>query len=187
MSILALLPMLILGVGIYFLIRLRFFFILHPIKTLKKTFLSGFGKPERKAFSLALAGTLGVGNIVGVAYGISVGGAGSILWLFISGIFSSVIKYCESSLAASHAKEGRGGMMYVMARTAGRLGGALGSAYSLLCLFLSLFMGAALQAALFGFMIDSFGWTAIFITIGVLYIIMLVLTLFAKNLKMKDL
>ena len=146
MSILAILPMLILGVGIYFLIRLRFFFILHPIKALKKTFSSGFSGAERRAFSLALAGTLGVGNIVGVAYGISVGGAGCLFWIFISGLFSSVIKYCESTLGANFAKEGRGGMMYVIAASVGRLGRALGGAYSLLCLLLALFMGAALQS-----------------------------------------
>ena len=68
MSILALLPMLTLCVGIYFLVRLRFFFILHPIKSLKSIFFSGFDKNERRALSLALAGTLGVGNIVVVTY-----------------------------------------------------------------------------------------------------------------------
>lgn len=146
MSILGLLPMLIVGVGVYFLIKLRFFFILHPIKTVKKTFLSGLDKKSRKALSLALAGTLGVGNIVGVAYGISVGGAGCLFWIFVSGIFSSVIKYCESALGANFGKEGRGGMMYVITKTVGRLGRAFGSAYSVLCLLLALFMGAALQA-----------------------------------------
>lgn len=138
--------MLTLGIGLYFLIKLRFFFILHPIKTLKKTFLSGIDKTERKAFFLALAGTLGVGNIVGVAYGISVGGAGCVFWIFVSAVFSSVIKYCESTLGANFGEDGRGGMMYVIARTAGRLGKAFGSLYSLLCLVLALFMGAALQA-----------------------------------------
>ncbi len=138
--------MLTLCVGIYFLVKLRFFFILHPIKTMKSIFISGFDKSERRALSLALAGTLGVGNIVGVAYGISVGGAGCLFWIFVSGIFSSVIKYCESAISASFGMEGRGGMMYVIMRTMGRLGRALGSVYSFLCLALALFMGAALQA-----------------------------------------
>ena len=70
---------------------------------------------------------------------------------------------------------------------AGDMGGKALSSTVVGVLDWAVYMGAALQAALFGFMIDSFGWTAIFITIGVLYIIMLVLTLFAKNLKMKDL
>lgn len=137
--------MLILGVGIYFLVKLRFFFIVHPYKTVRKAFASGFDKKSRRALSLALAGTLGVGNIVGVAYGISVGGAGCLFWIFISGIFSSVIKYCESTLGANFGADGRGGMMYVIAKTAGKLGRALGTSYSVLCLLLALFMGAALQ------------------------------------------
>ena len=46
-------------------------------------------------------------------------------------------------------------------------------------------MGAAIQAAMFGFMKDTFGWSAIFVTIGSLYIIMLVLTLLARKMKTK--
>ena len=51
----------------------------------------------------------------------------------------------------------------------------------------AVYMGAAIQASIFGFVKDSFGWPAVFITIGCLYIIMLVLTLAARNMKMKRL
>lgn len=51
----------------------------------------------------------------------------------------------------------------------------------------SVYMGAALQASLFGFAKDHFGWPAIFITIGALYVIMLVLTLVARKMKLKHL
>lgn len=47
-------------------------------------------------------------------------------------------------------------------------------------------LGAAVQSALFGFVIEYLGWPAIFVTIGVLYAILLVLTLFARKMKMKD-
>ncbi len=50
----------------------------------------------------------------------------------------------------------------------------------------AVYMGAAIQSALFGFVIEAFGWSAIFITIGVLYVILLVLTLIARKMKMKD-
>ncbi len=50
----------------------------------------------------------------------------------------------------------------------------------------AVYMGAAIQATIFGFMKDSFGWPAIFITIGCLYILMLVLTLVARKMKMKN-
>lgn len=51
----------------------------------------------------------------------------------------------------------------------------------------AVYMGAALQALLFGFVKDAFGWPAIFIIIGALYVIMLVLTLLARKMKTKRL
>ena len=48
----------------------------------------------------------------------------------------------------------------------------------------AVYMGAAIQASVFGWVKDSFGWPAIFITIGVLYVLMLVLTLAARKMKM---
>ncbi len=49
----------------------------------------------------------------------------------------------------------------------------------------AVYMGAAIQAVIFGFIKDSFGWPAIFIVIGVLYIILLILTLVAQKMKTK--
>ena len=49
----------------------------------------------------------------------------------------------------------------------------------------AVYMGAAIQAMIFGWVKDTFGWSAIFITIGFLYIVMLGLTLAARNMKMK--
>lgn len=49
----------------------------------------------------------------------------------------------------------------------------------------AVYMGAAIQAMVFGFVKDTFGWSAIFITIGCLYIILLVLTLLARRMKTK--
>ena len=49
----------------------------------------------------------------------------------------------------------------------------------------AVYMGAAIQAVVFGFVKDMFGWPAIFVTIGSLYIILLVLTLFARKMKTK--
>ena len=51
----------------------------------------------------------------------------------------------------------------------------------------AVYMGAAVQASLFGFVKDAFGWPAVFVIIGVLYVILLVLTLFAQKLKTKRL
>ncbi|MBP1576440.1 MAG: MFS transporter [Oscillospiraceae bacterium] len=49
----------------------------------------------------------------------------------------------------------------------------------------AVYMGAAIQAVIFGFIKDTFGWPAIFIVIGSLYIIMLVLAILTRNMKTK--
>ena len=70
---------------------------------------------------------------------------------------------------------------------AGDMGGRAFSSTIVGVLDWAVYMGAAIQASVFGFIKDSFGWPAIFITIGCLYILMLVLTLLARNMKMKKL
>ena len=47
------------------------------------------------------------------------------------------------------------------------------------------YMGAATQEAAFGYIKNAFGWTSIFITIAGLYVVLLVLTLLARNMKTK--
>ena len=145
MSVLNLLPVLVTVFGIYMLVKLRFFFIFHPIKTARRLALIIRDKHSQRSLALALAGTLGVGNIVGVAYGISVGGAGSVFWILVSSLFASVIKYAESALAADKKKASGGGMMYVIRSSLGKLGGILSIVYALLCIALALSMGSALQ------------------------------------------
>ena len=49
----------------------------------------------------------------------------------------------------------------------------------------AVYMGAAIQATLFGFVKDRFGWSSIFIIIGALYILLLILTLVARKMKTK--
>ncbi len=49
----------------------------------------------------------------------------------------------------------------------------------------AVYMGAAAQAMLFGFFKDKFGWSSIFVIIGVLYVILLTLTLVARKMKTK--
>ena len=50
----------------------------------------------------------------------------------------------------------------------------------------AVYMGAAVQTMLFGFVIEKFGWNAIFIIIGVLYIILLILTFIARKIKLRN-
>ena len=68
---------------------------------------------------------------------------------------------------------------------AGDIGGKVFSSTVIGVFDWAVYMGAAIQAVIFGFVKDSFGWPAIFITIGVLYIILLVLTFVAQKMKTK--
>ena len=70
---------------------------------------------------------------------------------------------------------------------AGDLGGRAFSSTVVGVLDWAVYMGAAVQALGFGFVKDRFGWPAVFITIGCLYILMLVLTLLARSMKTKKL
>lgn len=70
---------------------------------------------------------------------------------------------------------------------AGDMGGRALSSTVVGVLDWAVYMGAAIQASVFGFVQEKFGWSAIFVTIGCLYIILLVLTLAARKMKMKKL
>jgi AGCS family alanine or glycine:cation symporter len=134
-------------VGLYLLIKLRFFFVLHPIRTAKMLFRSLENKKSRGALALALAGTLGVGNIFGVCAGIMVGGAGCVFWMLLSALFSMVIKYSECVLAHDALTSQGGGMHLVIFSTFSRFGRFLAPLYALLCTALALFMGSAMQSS----------------------------------------
>ena len=70
---------------------------------------------------------------------------------------------------------------------AGDMGGRALSSTVVGVLDWAVYMGAAIQATAFGFIQQKFGWSAIFVTIGCLYIILLVLTLLARKMKTKKL
>ena len=142
------LPLLLTGVGGYFLIRLRFFLLLHPFRTAGRGFRAIKDGRALRSFTLALAGTLGVGNVFGVALGILIGGAGSLFWLFVSMIFAMVIKYSEVVITGDnlcHDTDTHGGFFYVIRMSFLRFGAPLSLLYSSATLGLSLVMGASLQ------------------------------------------
>ncbi|MDU6480210.1 MAG: alanine:cation symporter family protein, partial [Corynebacterium kroppenstedtii] len=53
---------------------------------------------QYQALTTALAATVGVGNIVGVATAISVGGPGALVWMWITGLVGMASKYSEAFL-----------------------------------------------------------------------------------------
>lgn len=146
-----LLPIIVTFGGGYMLIKLRTFFILYPVRSVKELRSTLSSAECRRSLLLALAGTLGVGNVVGVAAGIIVGGAGSIFWLLISSLFASVLKYSESTLATDFKAASGNGMIDVLKSSFRRGGNWLACLYALSCLLLAFSMGAALQtSSIFG-------------------------------------
>lgn len=87
------------------------------------------------------------------------------IMLFIVGVFSMVT-----------------GVIWAIA---GDMGGRALSSTVIGILDWAVYMGAAIQASVFGFVQEKFGWSAIFVTIGCLYIILLVLAMIARNIKLK--
>ena len=143
------LPIILAAIGTYFLIKLRFFFIIHPLRTASRGLRAVRGKRAFRSFTLALAGTLGVGNVFGVAIGIMIGGAGSLFWLAVSMLFAMIIKYAEVVITSDnlyHDTDTHGGIYYVIRSSFSRLGTPLSAFYATVTLALSLVMGAALQS-----------------------------------------
>ena len=58
-----------------------------------------------QALMTALAGTVGTGNIAGVAGAISVGGPGALFWMWMTGLFGMASKYAEALLAVKYREK----------------------------------------------------------------------------------
>lgn len=72
-----------------------------------------------QAVATALASTVGVGNIAGVATAISIGGPGSLFWLWVSGLLGMCTKFAEIVIAMDYREADekgtmRGGAMYTL-------------------------------------------------------------------------
>lgn len=155
----AIAPAMLLAAGVFFCVFLKLFFVRHPIKVVR-----GMLKRERRsgispfrAVTLALAGTLGVGNIAGVASSIAIGGYGSVFWMWVSALVAMVLKYAEIVLAIRHRRvdartcEYHGGACYYIEdcfAQKGKLlsGKALGIVFALLCIVNSVTMGCMIQS-----------------------------------------
>jgi AGCS family alanine or glycine:cation symporter len=89
-----------------------------------------------QALTTALAATVGVGNIAGVATAIYLGGPGAVLWMWITGLVGMATKYAEAFLGVRFrqvdgAGEQSGGpQFYLTAAIAGTKGRVLGVAFA---------------------------------------------------------
>ncbi|MFS0647402.1 alanine/glycine:cation symporter family protein [Siminovitchia sp. 179-K 8D1 HS] len=64
-----------------------------------------------QALMTAMAATVGVGNIVGVATAVTLGGPGAVFWMWLAGFFGMATKYGEAILAVKYrVKDSKGEM-----------------------------------------------------------------------------
>ncbi len=118
-------PLLILlvGGGVFFMIYSRFLpfrYIGHAINVIRGKYddESDPGQISHfQALSGALAATIGMGNISGVAIAISVGGPGALFWMWVSAFFGIATKFFTCTLAVLYrgkdsSGEIQGGPMY---------------------------------------------------------------------------
>ena len=115
----------IIGTGIYFTIRTRGLQVRRFGEALKTTIVptvknifrgkkKDSGQDEKnisqfEAFSTAISGTVGTGNIVGVTGALLAGGPGAVFWMWVSAFFGLITNYSENLLGLYFRKRDKSG------------------------------------------------------------------------------
>ncbi|HSI89190.1 MAG TPA: alanine/glycine:cation symporter family protein [Pyrinomonadaceae bacterium] len=109
-----------------------------------------------QALATAVSGTVGLGNIAGVAIAVGIGGPGATLWMIIAGLLGMSSKFVECTLGVKYRdidKDGivHGGPMYYLSRgfaelKLGPLGKVLAVVFAIFCVGGSFGGGNAFQA-----------------------------------------
>lgn len=100
---------LLLGVGIYLTVRLKGMQIRYLPYALKLAFSRKDDKAEGdisqfQSLMTALAATIGIGSIAGMATAVMAGGFGAIFWMWVVALIGMVTKYAEAILAVKYRK-----------------------------------------------------------------------------------
>ena len=123
----------IVGVGLLLTLRTRFVQIREFIVAMRKTLGKVFVRQDAKAGAIspfhavctALAGTIGTGNIAGIAGAVAIGGPGAVFWMWCSALLGMATKFSEVTLAVRFRErngdgEWVGGPMYSIKNGLGR-------------------------------------------------------------------
>ena len=155
---------LLLGTHLYLTIKLKFVqrFIGKAIKISfgrdksTKGDISQFG-----ALTIALAATIGTGNIVGVSTAIAAGGPGAVFWMWITGVLGIATKYGEGILAIKYRVKNpdgtySGGPMYALEHGLNKK--YLGVIFAIFTIIASLGIGSTVQSnSISHLVLDSYG------------------------------
>ncbi len=108
----------LIGLGLYFLVRLKFMQVVH-IKENASLAVSGVNdKTDGKklssfeAFCLGMGARIGVGNIAGVATAIATGGPGAVFWMWIFALIGAGTSFMESTAAQIYKEKKSDGSYY---------------------------------------------------------------------------
>lgn len=151
------------GTGIFLTFGLKFFQVCKIGLWMKNTFGTLFKNEEKKtsdsksissfqALCTALGGTVGVGNVVGVATAIAAGGPGAVFWMWFAAFFGMITKYAEIVLGIYYRQKTSdgewlgGAMVYLKEGFAGKkglkvLGSVLGVLFAVFCIIASFGIG----------------------------------------------
>ena len=109
-----------------------------------------------QALATALSGTVGLGNIAGVAIAVSIGGPGATFWMILAGLMGMSLKFAECTLGVKYRNENpdgsvSGGPMYYMSKALaekglGGLGKVLAVFFAICCIAGALGGGNMFQA-----------------------------------------
>jgi AGCS family alanine or glycine:cation symporter len=125
------LMVLLLGTGIFLTIRfclVQFRGFGHALKVIRGKYDDPKDPGEISHFQAlcsALSGTIGLGNIVGVAAAILMGGPGAVFWMWVTALFGMASKFTSCTLAIRHRRidesgEAHGGPMHYIELGMGR-------------------------------------------------------------------
>lgn len=191
----------IIGVGIWLSVRTDFIQIREFAHAIKVTIGRMFHKGEAaegsvtpfQAVCTALAGTIGTGNIAGVAGAIAIGGPGAVFWMWCSALLGMCTKFSEVTLAVHFREKNSegdwvGGPMYYIKNGLGKNWHFLAYIYAVLGVLTVFGTGnatqvntitAAIDSALinFGAAEDASGLGTVNLIIGIIIAILIGLVL----------
>ena len=152
---------LLLGTQLYLTIRLRFpqRYIFKAIRlSLQRDKGSTGDVSQFSALATSLAGTIGTGNIIGVATAVTMGGPGAVFWCWMTGVLGISTKYAEGLLAIKyrvHTSDGKmlGGPMYALERGLGCRW--LGLIFAFCTVVASFFIGNMIQCNSISMMLNE--------------------------------
>ncbi|WP_394240285.1 alanine/glycine:cation symporter family protein [Vibrio astriarenae] len=166
---------LLVGVGIYFTVRLGFIQFRHfrhmfsVLRNSRKADNAGISSFQ--ALCTSLAARVGTGNMAGVAVALTVGGPGAIFWMWLIAMLGMATSFAESTLAQLYKTKDddgnyRGGPAYYMEKGLGmRWMGVLFSVF--LIIAFGLVFNAVQANSIASAMNTAFGWDQMYVGIAV--------------------